>query len=182
MSKDSLDQIKASLGNNTNLSDDMKDKLFELVIIFNKKLPEIDLNKLNERLKTLSIGASSKLERKGTYYYDVLKNEILFSKNLEGNYDIDHLLMKSILQMTTSTKFFTGFNSDDRLRVLNLAYTEILANYIIGNEGDSDLEEEMLITNLLSHIVGKEVMFNSYFNNNGEPIIRAMQDAEVGLL
>ena len=111
----------------------------------------------------------------------MLEYAILFN-NLKNNYDIDHLLTKAILQMSTSTETFTGFNSDDRLRALNLAYTEILANYIVGNEGDSDLEEEMLVTNLLSHIVGKDTMFNSYFTNDGEPIIKAMQDAEVGLI
>ena len=106
----------------------------------------------------------------------------MLSKDIQGNYDIDHILVKSILQMSTSTDTFTGFNSDDRLRALNLAYTEILANYIVGNEGDSDLEEEVLVTNLLSHIVGKDTLYNSYFTNNGEPIIKAMQDAEVGLI
>ncbi len=179
---DTLEQIKVSLKNNPNLNDEIRNKLLELVLIFNKKLPEINLQRLNERLKTVSFGKIGKFERKGTYYYDVYKNQILFSKDLEGNYDIDHMLMKSILQMVTSTNSFTGFESDDRLMALNLAYTEILANYLIGNEGDSDLEEEMLITNLISHIVGKDTMFNSYFSNNGEPIIKAMQDAEVGML
>ena len=178
----SLEEIRLSLKNNSNLTDDIRNKLFELIVIFNNKLPEINLSKLNERLKTVKLGKISKFERKGTYYYDVFKNQILFSKDIEGNYDIDHLLTKAILQMSTSTETFTGFNSDDRLRALNLAYTEILANYIVGNEGDSDLEEEMLVTNLLSHIVGKDTMFNSYFTNNGEPIIKAMQDAEVGLI
>lgn len=179
---DTLEQIKVSLTNNPNLNNDIKDKLFNLVMIFHKKLPDVNLSKLSEKLKTVKIVKMSKFERKGTYYYDVFKNEILFSNNLEGNYDIDHLLMKSILQMSTSTNSFTGFSSDERLRALNLAYTEILANYIVGNEGDSDLEEEMLVTNLLSHIVGKDTMFNSYFTNNGEQLIKAMQDAEVGLL
>ena len=81
--------------------------------------------------------------------------------------------------MATSTNTFTGMNSDERLDTLNLAYTEILANYIIGNEGASDLEEEVLIANLISHIVGKDTMFNCYFTNNGEPIIKAMKEAEV---
>jgi len=177
-----LEEIRISLKSNPNLTDEIRNKLFELVIVFNKKIPDVNLSKLNERLKTVKLGKISKFERKGTYYYDVFKNEILLSKEVEGNYDIDHLLTKAILQMSTSTETFTGFNSDDRLRALNLAYTEILANYIIGNEGDSDLEEEMLVTNLLSHIVGKDTMFNSYFTNNGEPIIKAMQDAEVGLI
>ncbi len=177
-----LEEIRISLKSNPNLTDEIRNKLFELVVIFNKKIPDINLSRLNEKLKTVKLGKLSKFERKGTYYYDVFKNEILFSKDLESNYDIDHLLTKAILQMSTSTETFTGFNSDDRLRALNLAYTEILANYIVGNEGDSDLEEEMLVTNLLSHIVGKDTMFNSYFTNNGEPIIKAMQDAEVGLI
>lgn len=177
-----LEEIRISLKSNPNLTDEIRNKLFELIIVFNKKMPDINLSRLNEKLKTVKLGKLSKFERKGTYYYDVFKNEILFSKDLESNYDIDHLLTKAILQMSTSTETFTGFNSDDRLRALNLAYTEILANYIVGNEGDSDLEEEMLVTNLLSHIVGKDTMFNSYFTNNGEPIIKAMQDAEVGLI
>ncbi len=178
----SLEEIRLSLKNNPNLTDEIRNKLFELIIIFNKKLPEINLSKLNEKLKSVRIGKIGKFEKKGTYYYDVYKNEILFSKDIEGNYDIDHLLTKAILEMSTSTSTFTGFNSDERLRALNLAYTEILANYIVGNEGDSDLEEEVLIANLLSHIVGQDTMFNSYFMNDGMPIIKAMQDAEVGLI
>ena len=177
-----LEEIRISLKSNPNLTEEVKEKLFQLIVIFNNKMPDINLSRLNERIKTVELGNLGKFERKGTYYYDVFKNQILLSKDIQGNYDIDHILVKSILQMSTSTKTFTGFNSDDRLRALNLAYTEILANYIIGNEGDSDLEEEMLVTNLLSHIVGKDTLYNSYFTNNGEPIIKAMQDAEVGLI
>lgn len=179
---DSLEAIKISLRNNPNLNNEIRNKIFELIIIFHKKLPEVSLVRLNERLKRVKIGKIGKFERRGTYFYDIFKNEILFSANISGNYDLDNLFMKAILQMATSTDTFTGFNSDERLRALNLAYTEILANYLVGNEGDSDLEEEMLVTNLLSHIVGKDTMFNSYFTNNGEPIIKAMQDAEVGML
>ena len=178
----SLEEIKISLNSNSNLTDEVRDKLYQLVINFNKKIPDVNLSRLSDRLKTVKLGKIGKYEKKGTYYYDVFKNEILFSRDLEGNYDIDHLLTKAILQMATSTATYTGFNSDERLRALNLAYTEILANYIIGNEGDSDLEEEVLITNLLSHIVGKDAMFKSYFTNNGDIIIKAMQDAEVGLI
>ena len=178
----SLENIKASLDSNTNLTNEVKDKLYYLVSILNDKLKGINLDKLNKNLKTVSLGKISIFERKGTYEYDVLENKILISRKIDGNYDIDHIFMKAILEMTTSNGKYTGFSSDDRLRVLNLAYTEILANYIIGNEGDSDLEEEMLVANLLSHVVGKDTLFNSYFSNNGEPIIEAMKDSEVGLL
>lgn len=177
-----LEQVRLSLQVNPNLNDEIRNKILELVKVLNKKLPGINLSRLIEKLKTVKLGKIGKFERIGNYRYDVFKNEILFSNNIQGDYDIDHLFMKAILEMTTNNNSFTGFNSDERLNALNLAYTEILANYIIGNEGESDLEEEMLVTNLLSHIVGKDTMFNSYFSNNGEPIIRAMQEAEVGLL
>lgn len=177
-----LEEIRGSLKSNPNLTEEVRNKFFDLTVNLNKKLPDVNLSTLNNKLKTLKISKIGKYEKKGTFYYDVFNNQILLSNNIEGNYDIDHILTKSILQMATSTSTFTGFNSDDRLRALNLAYTEILANYIIGNEGDSDLEEEMLVTNLLSHIVGKETLYNSYFTNNGEPIIKAMQEAEVGMI
>ena len=179
---DILDIIKQSLTSNPNLNDDIRKKLYSLISVLRKKLPDVDLTRLNERLKTVKIGKLGKYERKGTYYYDVFKNEILFSRNLERDYDIDNLFMKAILEMSTSTSTFTGFNSDERLRALNLAYTEILATFLIGNEGESELEEEMLITNLISHIIGKETLYNSYFTNNGVPIIKALQEAEVGMV
>ena len=177
-----IQAIRISLANNTNLTDDLRNKIYNLVTILNKKIPEVNLSRLNQKLGTVQIKKMGILERKGVYTYDVRKNIIYFSKKLEGNYDIDHLLMKAILEMTTSTNTFTGFNSDERLYALNLAYTEILANYIIGNEGETELEEEMIITNLLSYIIGKDTLFNSYFTNNGDPIIKALEEAEVGML
>ncbi len=179
---DILEIIKQSLASNPNLNNDIRIKLYNLISVLRKKLPDVDLTRLSEKLKTVSIGKLGKYERKGTYYYDVFKNQILFSRNLEEDYDIDNLFMKAILEMSTSTNTFTGFNSDERLRALNLAYTEILATFIIGNEGESELEEEMLITNLISHIVGRETLYNSYFTNNGGPIIKALQEVEVGML
>lgn len=178
---DSLEQVKTSLNSNTNLPNDIKEKFISLAEIFIRKMPSINLTRLCKNLQTVKVGKLSKFDKKGTYYYDVMENKIQFSDSLEGNYDIDHLFMKAILEMTTSNGSFTGFNSDERLRALNVAYTEILANYIVGNEGDTDFEEEVLITNLISLIVGKDTMYESYFTNNGEPIIKAMQEAEVGL-
>ena len=48
-----LDIIKVSLQSNPNLNDEIRNKLFGLVTIFHKKLPEINLAKLNEKLKTV---------------------------------------------------------------------------------------------------------------------------------
>lgn len=176
-----LEQIDSSLNSNESLNDDLRSKFNQLVRIFNKKFPDIELDKLSDRLKTVKFGRISKFEKKGIYFYDVLENKIMISSSIKEDYDVDHILMKCVLQMIASAKTYTGFSSDDRLRALNLAYTEILANYLVGNEGISELEEEILVTNLISHVIGKDVLFNSYFTNDGEPIIKAMRDVEVGL-
>lgn len=180
---ESLDIIKSSLDSNPNLDDEIKNKLFELSIILNKKIPSVNLNKLSEKLKTVKLGRISRFEKKGVYFYDVFSNEIQFSSDkLKKDYDLTNIFMQAILSMATSADGYTGFNSDERLKTLNMAYTQILADYLVGNEESSELEEEMLVTNLLSHIIGKDTLFNAYFTNDGTPIIVAMQEAEVGLI
>ena len=47
----SLEQIKESLQSNPNVSNEIKSKLFGLVKIFHSKLPDVDLTKLNDKLK-----------------------------------------------------------------------------------------------------------------------------------
>ena len=46
-----LEEIRISLKSNPNLTDDVKEKLFQLIVIFNKKMPNINLSRLNERVK-----------------------------------------------------------------------------------------------------------------------------------
>lgn len=176
-----LDNVKKALEKNKNIDNDIKEKIYNLVEIFVKKMPDISLTRLCKNLENFKFGKISKYEKCGVYRYDCINNELLFSNKLEDDYDIDHLLMKAILEMSTNNGNFSGFNSNEYLYALNLAYTEILANYIIGNEGDSDLEEEVLLTNLISLVVGKDEMLKAYFTNNGDIILKAMQEAEDGI-
>ncbi len=169
---DILDSIKSSIESNTNLDNMTKSKIFELIIIFNNKFSDIKLDKFNELVKTVKLGRISKYESLGTSFYDVTNNEILFSPNRIENidYDLDNLFMRIILSMITSNGKYSGFNSTPDLRVLNSAYEEILANYIVGCSEVSDQEEEMVITNILANITGKNKLFDAYFTNNGQII------------
>jgi len=180
---DMLDEIKSSLQINKDLDKDIKSKLFQLIIIFNKKFPSVKLDNLNERLKSLRVGRLTKYERRGIMVYDGYQNEILISNsNLKnGDYDLDNLFMKALLCIITCNGNFYGFNSSYELEALNEAYTEILANYVIGNDGDSNLEEEVLFTNLISQIIGKDTLFDAYFSNDGSKIVSAMNELEDGV-
>ena len=60
-----LEEINSSLDSNTNLTDDIKKKFLNLIKIFNKKFPDINLDRLNNKLKTVSFGKIGKFEKKG---------------------------------------------------------------------------------------------------------------------
>ncbi len=177
---DILDRIKSNLNNNPNLTLEIKKELLELIILFHQKFPNISLETLNRKIKDLKVGKITKYERIGPVVYDVLKNEILLSKKcVENDYDVRHLMMKGLLGIISSTDNYYGFNKNDSLYALNLGFTEMLANALVGNEGRCDYEEEVLATNLISKIIGRDVMIDAYFNNDAEIVYKKLLEAEV---
>lgn len=177
---DILDSIKESIESNNNIDKTIKMKLFELIIIFHNKFPDIKLDRFNNLVKTVKIGRIGKYETLGTSFYDVRENEILFSPNRIKNidYDLDNLFMRIVLSMITSTGTYSGFNSDPDLRALNSAYEEILANYLVGSSEVSDQDEEMVITNIIGNIIGTDKLFDAYFSNNGKMITDILETIE----
>lgn len=177
---DILDSIKESIESNNNIDKTIKMKLFELIIIFHNKFPDVNLDRFNNLVKTVKIGRIGKYESLGTSFYDVKENEMLFSPNRIKNidYDLDNLFMRIVLNMITSTGTYSGFNSDPDLRALNSAYEEILANYLVGSSEISDQDEEMIITNIIGNIIGTDKLFDAYFSNNGKMITDILETIE----
>ena len=124
-----LDTIKNTLDTNTYLSQEMKDNIFELVVLFNKNFNQIALNNFNERLKTLKIEKISSFLSKRVSRYDIHKNTIYFNdKELKKDYDVRHILMLELINIISSNNEFSGFNYEDKFEALNIGYTEMLAN------------------------------------------------------
>ena len=174
---DKLDEIKISIDSNPNLDNSIKEKLFELIVIFhnNKEFSSINLDRFNNLVKTVKLGRIGKFEDRGTSVYDAKENQILFSPDrLKIDYDLDNLFMRVVLGMITSTGEYSGFNSDYELFALNSSYEEILATYLVGNEEISDQEEEMVVTNLIGNIIGEDTLYNAYFSNNGDLVKNAL--------
>ena len=120
-----LDEIKNSLNSNSNLTDDMKDCLMELISIFNAKFPNVDLTNLNERLKTLQIVIGSKFLIRKSSSYNPTANEMLVSLiKIDDNIDCRHILMRELLNIITAKDNFTGFNKDNAYEALNVGYTQ----------------------------------------------------------
>ena len=168
-----VNQIKNSLNSNAYLSNDLKDNILELIIIFNSKFPDVDLTNLNERIKTLKILSGSKFVMKGLSKYYSDKNEIVVSKSIINN-DVDckHILMRELLNVISANSEFTGFNKDNMFEGLNIGYTELLTNFLVGNEYDSEYEEEIVAADLVMQMIDSDTMKKAYFTNDISLILK----------
>ncbi len=165
-----LNEIKNSLNSNPNLTIDIKDCLMELTYLFNSKFPNVKLENLNERLKTLNIIRGSKFLIKKSSYYNPVTNELLVNVVKIENNDCKHILMRELLNIITAKDNYTGFNKDNAYEALNIGYTERLANFLVGNDTESEYEDEIVASNLLEKIIGEDKMFNAYFTNDASLI------------
>lgn len=178
---DIMDTIRETLNNNKNLSKEVSDGMFELIVIFNNNFPNINLENLNKRLKTLKIEKTSKFEKSHISNYSFKKNILYFnSDEIKKEYDVKHIMMYEILNIITATDKQTGFNTDNRLVALNAGFTEILANFLVGNNKDLLLyPDETVMTNLITTIVGFENMLYAYFNNDSKFLLNKLMEAGV---
>lgn len=167
-----LDEINNSLNSNPYLTEDIKDSFMELIAIFNKNFPDVSLSNLNERLKTLKIIRGSKFLIRNSSHYDPIANEMLFSMSkITDDIDCKHILMRELLNIITAKNNFTGFNNDNSLEALNIGYTEILANYLVGNEKNNEYEDEITTTNMVGEIIGNGALYKAYFTNDATLIM-----------
>lgn len=178
-----LDIIKKTLDSNPYLSAEIKENIFELIVLFNKNFPDIELNKFNEKIKDLKIEKISSFVSKRVSTYDINKNTIyLNEKQLQKDYDAKHILMLEILNIISIGKECNGFNYENKFEALNLGYTEVLANYLVGNDGEEMIyPNEAIMANLLSIIIGNDVMQTAYFKNDYKLLLDTVKKVGIDL-
>lgn len=177
---DMLDRVKESLYKNENLTKEIKDSIFELMVIFNNNFKEVDLTNASNRLEKLKIKKISKFLNSDISLYDNKNNILYFNVNeINKNYDMKHVLMFELLNIITATNYSTGFNEEAKLEALNIGYTEILANYLVGNSGELLLyPDEAVATNLISVLVGADNMKKAYFENSPKILLECFNKLE----
>ena len=174
-----LETIKGTLNTNEGITPEVKKDLLELIEIFNKNFPNIDLTNLNERLKTLVIKRESMFLVKLPCKYNPFTNELVVNLGLFEECDAKHWLMHCLLGMITAKENYYGFaGSENTLVALNEGYTEIITNNLVGDVDNNFFAEEIVMTNLIGKAIGEETFFNAYFGNDAKSVIRAMIEAE----
>lgn len=173
-------KIKESLESNKNITNEVKESILELVDIFEKNFPKINLDNLAQRLKTLIIKRESKYLVNVPCKYNPFKNEILINKGKFEECEAKHWFMHCLLQIITAKGSASGFDSEDnKLIALNEGYTEVLTNFLVGDVENNFYTDEIIIVNLIGKVIGNDVLLNSYFSNDTESVLRAMIEAEV---
>ena len=178
-----IEEIKSSLNSNSNLTQKIKDNFLELILLFHEKFPEIALDNLDNRVKTLKIENLSKYVSGEVSKYDPVTNILsLNAERLGKDVDAKHILMYEILSMITAKDNYTGFNFNHQFEALNIGYTEILTNYLVGNETEEFVHsDEIIATNLISISIGNEILLKAFFNNDYMILTKSLIDAGIEL-
>jgi hypothetical protein len=129
-----------SIDSNEFLSDDLKENFKELITVFHQLFSKVDLSNFNERIKRLRIKKGSKFFITSDCEYNSRENILYINEEKLKLVDAKHSLMMSILSIITAKDNFYGFNDTGTLEGLNKGLTELIANFLVGNEVDLDEE------------------------------------------
>lgn len=176
-----LENVLKAVDDNMQLDTDLKENIKGLIIIFNKFFPNISLENLENRLKTLRIEKTSKFISKRIFDYNPMQNVLSFSfDKIMQEYDIRHVMMSALLTIMTSHDNTYGFDQDNELIAFNVGYTEILTNFLVGNEKEFSLfDDEVIATNLIAEVIGNDTLFEAYFTNNPKLVMDAIMKVEM---
>ena len=171
-----LEDVFKAIDSNQNIDNNVKENIKELINIFNSTFPNIDLSNFAKRIMNLKIEKSNKFINKRVVKYNHKTNILVFNiDEINKGYDMKHILMHGLLNIISSNDIQTGFIYNDKFKALNAGYTEILTNNLIGNDADlSYLDDEVISTNLIALMIGNDVLFEAYFNNDTKKLVKAL--------
>ena len=172
----SLEQVYSAIDSNSNIENNVKEDIKQLITIFNKTYPNIDLSNFAKRIMDLKIEKSNRFLNKRVVKYNHNTNVLEFNiDEINKGYDMKHILMHGLLNIISSNDIQSGFNYNDKFKALNAGYTEILTNNLVGNDGEiSYLDDEVISTNLIASMIGNDILFDSYFNNDTNKLAQAL--------
>ncbi len=178
-----IEEIGVSLNQNPNLTKELKENFLELIQLFHEKFPGVSLENLNNRLKTLTIENLNRYTSKEVSKYDPITNSLKVNQErLENDVDAKHILMYELLSILTAKDNYTGFNFNHQFEALNVGYTEILTNYLVGNETEEFVHsDEIIATNLISISIGNDILLHAYFNNDYMTLTKSLIEAGIEL-
>lgn len=172
--------VKEAMSKNKGLDQEFQENVLELVEIFHKAFPEVELKNLCQNLKTLKIEKTNRFIQRLPLDYNAKLNKLTINpKELEKVKDTRNLLMNIVIRLIVTNNGMTGFDADGSFLALNIGYIAGITNMLVGNEEEHDYyTDEIIATNLFGKIVGDEVLKEAFFQNNPSLIIDRVNEGE----
>ena len=174
---ETMQKVIDTLENNKTLSNEVKKDILYLVGAFYQRFPSVPLEQLCKNLRHLSIEKGSKFVYTSAINYLPADNKIFINEQMLTQDDVDpeHSMMKAVLAMITQNSIYYGFNnSSNNLEALNVGFCEILANNLVGNEGESQFLDEQILVNYIGSSIGLDVFQKAFFENNPELLMKEL--------
>lgn len=167
-----IQQVKSSLEQNSNLNEKAKENIFlivqkidsEMQTVYASQFSQKDsmpTNLLIERLKTLSLKMGSEFLNQEAYEYNIGDNTIYFrSKEIEERSQCN-ILCQALLELIyikDPRKVERGIDGR-KFVAIKKGTLEILANFIVQNDGEKGIaEDEQIIVNMMNIITDGKIL------------------------
>ena len=133
-----LDVTYSAIDANETFTDALKRNFKELLTVFHQNFAEVSLDDFNKRIKGMEVKRGNKYITKDAVEYDPKKNVLYLNEEKLNTVDAKHELMYAVITMISAYEHGFGIGEKEKLRVLNVGITEMLANFLVGNECDED--------------------------------------------
>ena len=133
-----LDVTYSAIDANETFTDALKENFKELLTIFHQNFAGVSLEDFNKRIKGMEVKRGNKYITKDAVEYDPKKNVLYLNEEKLNTVDAKHELMYAVITMISAYEDGFGIGSQEKLKVLNVGITEMLANFLVGNESDED--------------------------------------------
>lgn len=150
-------QVVAALDKNERLCP-IRVEIENMVTRFSLCYPNVSLDNLCRRLKTVKVVGGSKYAYVAPMQYLPATNEIVIVKDRLDEVDTHHSMMKIVLSMITANGKNFGFNSNDKLLALNMAFLESFATLLYGNDDEYYYADEYRLLNLIAPEIDESII------------------------
>lgn len=149
----------------------------ECINKFHNYFPDIDISSVDN----LTVKEVNDVSDMYIMEYDISSHSILINKNnIDKILDLKHTMMHELVHVISANKDTAscGLLSpnkkwDETFSGINEGITELVARTVMPTER-AHYFSPVLLTNLISKMVGIDVILDSYFNNNTEQLITSL--------
>lgn len=166
-----LEQVLKSVDDNKNIVEEYKNEIKNIISLIFKQYPSVDLASLYLKISSLKCEEGNKYVFNDTIDYNILLNTITIGKEQDG-YDRKNLLTYSLVKMAFSNEQVPN----EKYQAIEDGVCAQIANLLVGNEGDKQINQEELIeVNLLSSIIDFNVIESAFINKDYSDLDIAMK-------